>query len=470
MSSHAAHNLPLDEMDRRSFIHPFTDLNDHARHGSLIMASATGLRVRDVSGKDYLDAMAGLWCVNVGWGRDEIVEAAARAMRELAFYQTFASVGTPAVIELADRLRQMTPASVNHVFFGNSGSDANDTLIKIIWHYNNILGREKKKKIITRGRGYHGVTVFVSGLTVLPGVNQGHDLDPRILRARCPHWYWEHEEGEDHAAFADRLARELDELITSEGPDTVAAMIAEPVMGAGGLIVPPDAYFDKIVPVLKKHDILLIADEVICGFGRLGTAFGSDAYGLQPDCMTLAKGLTSAYVPMSASLVSDAIFEVLKEGSRRYGAFGHGYTYSGHPVAAAAALANLDIMAREKLFDRSARMGEILIRTLKDCFADHPLVAEVRGRGLLAGVELAADKTQRVPFDGGLGVAKRVYKKCLEVGLVTRALNATDTLAFSPALTISEDEIGEIADKLETALNSVMGEMIRAEDWHPPSG
>lgn len=335
----------LRDLDKRSHLHPFTSVAGLAADGPLVMTEGKGTRLTDTSGKQYLDAFAGLWCVNVGYGREEIAEAVAEQIKRLAYYHSFLGMANEPSIRLADRLAKMTPAPLSRAFFGLTGSDGNDTQIKIIWYYNNQRGKPNKKKLIARRLGYHGVTVASGSLSGLANLHGGFDLPvERFLHVTTPHHYRFATAGMTEREFSQFLARELEDLIVREGPETVAAFFAEPVMGAGGVYVPPEGYFEAIVPVLRKYDVLLVADEVICGFGRLGTLFGSDRYGLHPDLMTVAKGLTSGYVPMSACLVSEAIWRVLHDASGQMGPFGHGFTYSAHPVAAAAAMANLDIL------------------------------------------------------------------------------------------------------------------------------
>jgi L-2,4-diaminobutyrate transaminase len=354
-------------------------------------------------------------------------------------------------IRLADRLLELAPAGMSKVFFGNSGSDANDTQIKLVWYYNNLRGKPEKTKIIARKRAYHGVTLGAASMTGLPAVHQAFNLPlPGFLHVSTPHHYWGAAEGTSEAEFSRSLAVELDDLINAEGPETVGAFIAEPVMGAGGVLVPPEGYFEAVQPVLARHDVLFIADEVICGFGRLGTSFGSEHFNIRSDLMTLAKGLTSGYVPMSACLISEKVWEVLRDGSKEIGPFAHGYTYSGHPLAAAAGLANLEIMEREKLFDHAAQVGAYLQSRLRLTCEDHPLVGEVRGLGLIAGVELVADREKKVAFDAELAVGERLSALASEEGLLCRTLG--NAVAFAPALVISEAEVDEMCVRFGRAL------------------
>ncbi len=449
--------MSIADLDRDYVFHPFTVLATHQQSGPPIsIVEAHGSTVVDADGRSYLHAMAGLWCVNIGYSHPEMADALHRQSSRLPYFHAFSSMGTEAPARLAERLIQMAPVPMAKVFFGNSGSDANDTQAKLVWYYNNLLGRPEKKKIISRHRGYHGVTVLSGGLTGLANLHDGFDLPlPMIRHVRPPHRLWEREAGATDEEFARTLAKELDDLIVAEGPDTVAAFIAEPVMAAGGVIVPPETYFPEIQKVLDKYDVLLIADEVVCGFGRLGVEFGSTAVGARPDLMTVAKGITSAYVPLSACLVGSKVWDVIVEGSSRYGAFGHGYTYSAHPLAAAAAMTNLDIIERDGLVQRAGDLGTLLHSELRAAFADHPNVAEIRGTGLVAAVEFVKDPASRTPFDTVGQFSAAVTRASLENGVVTRALPAADTVSFSPPFTTTEDEIRAMVDGVRRAAESV---------------
>jgi L-2,4-diaminobutyrate transaminase len=453
----------LEELDRRFVFHPFTQLDQHERVGSSgMIVEGSGARVRDVHGREYIDAMAGLWCVNIGYGRREIAEALREHAERLGYYHAFSSMGSDVPAVLAERLITLAGRGMSKVFFGCTGSDANDTQVKIAWYYNNVLGRPEKKKIIARRRGYHGVTVMAASLTGLPGLHVNFDLPlPMVRHTTAPHRLWEAEPGMSDDEFARKLANGLEELIVAEGPETVAAFIAEPVQGAGGVIVPPATYFDRVQEVLRRHDVLLIADEVITGFGRLGEWFGSDVFALEPDLMTIAKGVTSGYVPLSGCLVSEKVWRVLVDGGAEAGPFGHGYTYSAHPLAAAAALANLDVLEREGLVAQAAARGAFMQERLRDAFADHPLVGEVRGLALIAAAELVASREPPTRFDPGLKVGPRVARRCLELGLITRALPAIDAISFSPPFVIGEDELAEVAATARRAVDDVWSELRR---------
>jgi L-2,4-diaminobutyrate transaminase len=403
--------------------------------------------------------MAGLWCVNVGYGRVELADALRDQALKLPYYHSFTSMATDTPALLAERIISVAPEGMSKVLYGNSGSDANDTQIKLVRMYNNLLGRPEKKKVISRLRGYHGVSIASGSLSGLPGMHRQFDLPlPEIRHARAPYRLWEARPGEDDAAFSARLAAELEQLILDEGPETVAAFIAEPVQAAGGVIVPPDGYFAAIQPVLRKHDVLLIADEVVTGFGRLGTWFGSQRLDIQPDLMTVAKGITSAYVPLSACIVSEKVWRVLADGSAGT-TFSHGYTYTSHPLAAAAAMANLDVIERDGLREQAVARGERLLKGLQDAFAGHPLVGEVRGIGLVAAVEFVAAQDPPTPFDPVGSVAARVVAEALARGLITRALPEADTISFSPPFVVTEAEIDEMVRIAREAADVVAAEV-----------
>ncbi|BBK30097.1 L-2,4-diaminobutyrate transaminase [Stella humosa] len=462
MSPNPLANTPsLEDLDRRHMLHAFTHLADFAS-GAMgeprIMVGGDGCHVVDRKGRRYLDGFAGLYCVNVGYGRTEIADAIARQAHGLSYYHAYAGHSSEPAILLAERVIEWAPAGMSRVYFGLSGSDANETQAKIVWYYNNVLGRPAKKKIISRHRGYHGGTVFAGSLTGLPVFHTAFDLPLGPVRhTRNPHHYWEGADGESEEAFSRRCADELEALIQAEGPETVAAFIAEPVLGTGGIIPPPAGYWAAIQPVLRRHDLLLIADEVVCGFGRLGTRFGCDRYGIQPDLLTIAKGLTSAYLPLSGAIVGERVWRVLEEGSAKYGPFGHGYTYSAHPVCAAAALANLDILEREKLTENAASTGAYLQDRLRDRLAGHAHVGEVRGEGLLAAVEFVADRKTKRRFETADKVGARLAAACVERGLIARAMPHGDILGFAPPLVITKAEIDQLVDTTAAAVAAVLG-------------
>lgn len=437
-------------------------MRDHETTGPLMIVKGDGCRLTDSSGRSYLDAMAGLWCVNIGYGDVEMAEVLRTQCERLSYYHSFSSMANDVSTLLAERLVSLFPSPIAKVFFGNSGSDANDTQVKMVWYYHNVLGKPEKKKIISRQRGYHGVTALTAGLTGLDNLHNGFDLPlPMIRHVRAPHRLWEAASGMTDAAFSEQLASELEACILAEGPETVAAFIAEPLQAAGGVIVPPEGYFKAITAVLRRYDVLLIADEVVCGFGRLGRSFGSELYGLEPDLVTVAKGITSAYVPLSACLVSPRVADVLAAGSERFGVFGHGYTYSAHPLAAAAAMKNLDIIERDGLIERAAKHGGYLRERLVEAFSGHDFVAEVRGEGLIAAVEFVQRRSPLEAFDPALKIGARVTAASRTHGVITRALPAADTIAFSPPFVVSEAEIDEMVDGTRHALDDVARELAR---------
>lgn len=449
-----------EEADRRFVFHPFTQLDQHEQTGSpSLIVAGSGARVRDIHGRSYIDGMAGLWCVNVGYGRVELAEAMRAGAERLGYYHAFSSMGTDTPGLLAERLIELAPPGMSKVFFGCTGSDANDTQVKLVWFYNNVLGRPKKKKIIARSRGYHGVSVMSAGLTGLPGLHANFDLPlPMIRHTTAPHRLWEAAPGMTDEEFAQKLADDLEALILAEGPETVAAFIAEPVMGAGGVLVPPATYFERIQAVLRCYDVLMIADEVITAFGRLGSWFGSDRFGIEPDLITVAKGLTSGYFPLSGCIVSDRVWRVLVDGSAS-GPFGHGYTYSAHPLGAAVAMANLDVIENEGLVAQATERGARMNSLLREAFDDHPLVGEVRGTALIAALELVAGKDPAERFDPALKVGARVTRRCLELGLITRALPDANTISFSPPFVITEEEVGELVRIARQAVDDVAAEL-----------
>jgi L-2,4-diaminobutyrate transaminase len=353
----------------------------------------------------------------------------------------------------------MAPGTMSKVFFGNSGSDANDTQVKLVWYYNNVLGRPEKKKIISRDRGYHGVTVMSASLCGLPGMHRAFDLPlPMVKHVRAPHRLWERETGHTDEQFVAVLVDELEQLILAEGPETVAAFIAEPIQAAGGVIVPPATYFPAVQEVLRRYDILMIADEVVCGFGRTGEMFGSQVFGIEPDLITVAKGITSAYIPLSACIVSEKVWDVLSRGSETYGVFQHGYTYSAHPLAAAVAMTNLDIIERDGLVHQAKARGDYLGERLRAAFADHPLVGEVRGYGLLGAVEFVSSREPLTPFEPVGSVSSAVVKRSRDLGVISRALPSSDSISFSPPFVVTEPEIDQIVALTRQALDEVAAE------------
>jgi L-2,4-diaminobutyrate transaminase len=448
----------LEELDRQHLFHPFTSIAAQAETPPRILVEGKGVFVRDAEGREYLDAMAGLWCVNAGYGREEIAVAMAEQARRLGYAHGFLGQATEPAIELAARLVELAPEGLRRAFFCNSGSEAVETALKLVRYYWSLRGRPEKKKIIGRRGGYHGVTLGAASVSGRPDLHADFDLPlPGFLHVGCPHHYRHGRPGEDERAFAARLARELEERILAEGPESVAAFFGEPVMAAGGVILPPAGYWEAVQEVLRRHEVLLVADEVVCGFGRLGTPFGSQRYGIEPDLLTLAKGITSAYFPVSAALVADRVWEVFAAESPARGTVAHGHTTSLHPVGAAAALANLDILEREGLLERPARVGPGFLRRLGEAVGGHPLVGEVRGEGLIAAVELVADRAARTPFPAAARVGMRLYELLLEEGLLCRAIG--DSLTFSPPLSISEPELELVIERFARGLARLPGQL-----------
>jgi len=425
---------------------PFSDFKQLKEKGPRIITNAEGVYLWDSEGNKILDGMAGLWCVAIGYGREELADAASKQMRELPYYNLFFQTAHPPALELAKAISDVAPQGMNHVFFTGSGSEGNDTMLRMVRHYWAIKGQPKKKTIISRVNGYHGSTVAGASLGGMTYMHEQGDLPiPGIVHIPQPYWFGE---GGDMTPdeFGIWAANQLEEKILEVGVDNVGAFIAEPIQGAGGVIVPPDSYWPRIKEILAKYDILFVADEVICGFGRTGEWFGSDFYDLKPDMMTIAKGLTSGYIPMGGLIVRDEVVAVLNEG----GDFNHGFTYSGHPVAAAVALENIRILRDEKIIERvKAETAPYLQKRLRE-LNDHPLVGEVRGVGLLGAIELVRDKATRARYVGkGVGMICRQF--CFDNGLIMRAVG--DTMIIAPPLVITKEEIDELVSKARKCLD-----------------
>ncbi|MCO5084463.1 MAG: aspartate aminotransferase family protein [Rhizobiaceae bacterium] len=448
----------LNAWDRDHFFHPSTHMGTHARgeSASRVITGGEGVYVTDTNGKTSLDAFAGLYCVNVGYGRTEIAEAIAAQAKELAYYHAYAGHGTEASITLAKMIIDRAPARMSRVYFGLSGSDANETNIKLIWYYNNVLGRPEKKKIISRWRSYHGSGVMTGSLTGLHLFHNAFDL-PRapILHTEAPCYFRREDRSMSEEQFSQFCADRLEELILAEGPDTVAAFIGEPILGTGGIVPPPAGYWAKIQAVLMKYDVLLVADEVVTGFGRLGTMFGSDHYGIRPDLITIAKGLTSAYAPLSGVIVSDKVWNVLVQGSDRLGPIGHGWTYSAHPICAAAGIANLELIDSLELVKNAGEVGAYFRKALADAVGGHANVGEVRGDGLMAAVEFVEGRDDRTFFDPARKIGAQVAAALLERGVIGRAMPQGDILGFAPPLCLSREEADIIAGQTAAAVKSV---------------
>jgi 4-aminobutyrate--pyruvate transaminase len=447
--------------DIASVLHPYTDLQAHQEVGPLVIARGEGVRVWDEAGREYIESVAGLWCASLGFSNERLVQAAAAQMRKLPFYHAFTAKSHEPLIELAEMLLARAPVPMSKVFFANSGSEANDTAIKMAWYVNNALGRPQKKKILSRVKAYHGITLAASSLTGLPNNHRSFDVPlPGFLHTLTPHFYHGGIAGESEEGFASRCAEELERLILAEGPETIAAMFAEPILGAGGVIVPPATYYDKIQAVLRKYDILFVADEVICGFGRTGNYWGSQTFGLQPDIITCAKALSASFLPISAVMVNERVFQALASESHSIGTFGHGYTYSGHPVPAAVAVETLKIYDEIDIVGHVREVGPHMQAELRRRFAEHPLVGEVRGMGLIGALELVADKAQRQNFDPSLKIGARLVKLGEKHGVIGRLL-PSDSLAFSPPLIITREEIDAMLDRTARALDELTAELRR---------
>jgi 4-aminobutyrate--pyruvate transaminase len=445
-----AHPNSLQARDIAYQFHPNTNLRRHERVGPIIIDRGEGIYVYDDQGRQYIEALAGLWSVGVGFGEKRLVDAAAKQMAKLPYYHTFTHKSHEPSIELAEKLVKLSPPGLDHVFFTNSGSEANDTVVKMVWYYNNALDRPLKKKFIARNGGYHGITIVAGSLTGLPANQRGFDLPlPFAKHVTCPHHYRFAKDGETEEQFSTRLAEELEAKILEEGPETVAAFIGEPLIGAGGVLPPPKGYWPKMQAVCRKYDVLVVADEVINGFGRLGKMFASEHYGIEPDILVCSKQITSSYLPLSAILISDKIYQVIADQSERLGTFGHGFTTSGHPVATAVALENLAIIEERDLIGNVNRVGPYMQKALQK-FADHPLVGEVRGDGLIAAVELVADKRTKAKFDPPGKVGFYFFEKGHEHGLITRPVQ--DSICFCPPMIITEAQIDEMVARFAATL------------------
>ena len=452
-------NDQLDAWDREAFFHPSTHLAQFARGEApnRIITGGEGVHITDRDGNRLLDAFAGLYCVNVGYGRKEIAEAIASQARELAYYHSYAGHGTEASITLAKMVIDRAPDHMNRVYFGLSGSDANETNIKLVWFYNNILGRPEKKKIISRWRGYHGSGLMTGSLTGLELFHKKFDLPlSQVIHTEAPYYFRRHDPAMTEEAFSAHCAEELERLIVAEGAGTVAAFIGEPVLGTGGIVPPPAGYWPAIQAVLAKYDVLLIADEVVTGFGRLGTMFGSIHYGIEPDIITIAKGLTSAYAPLSGSIISDKVWKVLEQGTDELGPIGHGWTYSAHPIGAAAGVANLKLIDDLDLVANAGVTGAYLNKAMADALADHAHVGDVRGEGLLCAVEFVEDKAARRFFDPGKKVGPAVAAALLKRGVIARAMPQGDILGFAPPLCLTREEADVIVEATAAAVDEVM--------------
>lgn len=431
-------------------LHPCTNLLQHEVDGPLIIERGEGIYVWDDAGKRYIEGMSGLWCATLGFSEERLCNAAARQMRKLPFNQTFRGRSHTVSIELAERLVALAPVPMSKVFFASSGSEANDTALKMVWYYHNAIGKPQKRKIIARTKSYHGTTLATAGLSGLADYHRGFNLPTSdVIFAECPHHWRNAQPRETEADYASRLAADLEQIILDAGPETVAAFIAEPVMGVGGVLVPPQTYFEKVQRVLDKYDVLLITDEVICGMGRTGTMWGSKTFGMRPDIITAAKALSSAYLPISAILVNDKIYQAIAGESARQGFFGHGFTYSGHPVCAAVALEVLNIYQERDIIGNVRDVSAGFQAGLRALSAS-PLVGEVRGIGLMAALELVADKAGKRSFDPARKIGPYLAARAKEHGLFVRAIG--DSIIMAPPLIITREEVGELVRIVSVAL------------------
>ncbi len=450
----------LDQWDRENFFHPSTHLAQFAR-GEMpnrVMTGGKGVYVEDREGNRLLDAFAGLYCVNIGYGRTEVTDAITKQAQELAYYHSYVGHGTEASITLSKMILDRAPDNMSKVYFGLSGSDANETNVKLVWYYNNIKGRPEKKKIISRWRGYHGSGLVTGSLTGLELFHKKFDLPlAQVIHTEAPYYFRRAKMDQTEEEFSAHCAAELEKLILAEGPDTVAAFIGEPVLGTGGIVPPPAGYWAAIQAVLKKYDILLIADEVVTGFGRLGCMFGSQHYGIEPDIITIAKGLTSAYAPLSGSIISDKVWKVLEDGTDEFGAIGHGWTYSAHPICAAAGVANLSVIDDLNLIANAGEVGAYLNKALTDAVGDHTHVGDVRGEGMLCAVELVDNKAGRTFFEADRKIGPAIASALLKRNVIARAMPQGDILGFAPPMCLTKDEADVIAQAMKESVEEVFG-------------
>ncbi|MBX5201125.1 aspartate aminotransferase family protein [Rhizobium sp. NZLR1] len=441
----------VESRDAAFVLHPYTNASQHLKDGPLVIARGEGIHIFDNEGNKYIEGLGGLFCASLGFSEQRLVDAATRQMKELPFYHSFGGKTHETAVELAERLIQLSPVPMSKVFFANSGSEANDTAMKLVWYYHNAIGMPEKKKIISRMRAYHGVTIASASLTGLPNNHRDFDLPiDRVLHTDCPEFYRYGRPGETEEEFATRCATALEQMILAEGPETIGAFFAEPLMASGGCIVPPPTYYEKIQAILKKYDVLLIADEVICGFGRLGTMFGSESFGLQPDMIVMAKQLSAAYQPISALMINEKIHSAVVAESEKIGTFGHGFTYSGHPVATAVALETLKIYEERDIVGHVRNIAPLFQRRLNE-LRDHPLVGNARGRGLIGTLELVRNKETKEQFKPTDGIAIHAGKQAQVHGVITRALG--DNYSLCPPLIITEAQINDLFDRSTRALD-----------------
>lgn len=449
---HTWNTADLVAKDKAHMLHPVSNLKQVRADGALVMARGEGVYLWDTDGKRYIDGFAGLWNVNVGHGRQELATVAADQINDVAFVPTFFGLATPPAIELATKLADLFPGSLNHIHFTSGGAESNETALKIARYYWYLKGQPDKIKIISRKMGYHGIAMGALAATGIPTYHEGFGPGvPGYVHAMAPYAY-RNGEGLTDAEFVQKLVDDLEALIATEGPGTIAAMIGEPVQGAGGVVPPPAGYWDAVTAVLKKHNILLIADEVICGFGRTGSMFGAQTYGFEPDLAAFAKGVTSGYIPLGGVAVSDDIFDVMSTPDRM---FMHGFTYAGHPVACAVGLRNIQIIEEENLPANAAHIGTYLLSALHDRLDDHPNVGNIRGKGLMFMVELVADRTTKAKFDPTLNNGGKLTNATRNHGLIVRASN--DGIAIAPPLILNESQADEIAGIITDSISEVLG-------------
>ncbi|MDC3025215.1 aminotransferase [bacterium] len=441
----------IEAKDIENHFHPYTNPQTLKETGPHVICRGEGVYVYDNSNTKFIEGMSGLWCASLGFNNKDLVEAATKQMEKLPFYHSFAGKVPEVAANLAEKLVGIAPEGLDKVFFCNSGSEANDTAIKVVWYYQNALGRPEKRKIISRKRGYHGVTMVAGSLTGLPYAQDGFGLPLDFVRhTSCPHYFIEKLENESEQNFVDRMLNDLEELILEEGPDTIGAFIAEPVMGAGGVIIPPENYFSKVQVLLKKYDVLFIADEVICGFGRTGNMWGSDTFNLKPDILTCAKALSGAYAPISALLINETIISEIENQANELGIFGHGFTYSAHPMSAAIALRTLEIYEEKKILDHVRKMEKSFTERVKS-FKKYDFVGDVRAVGLIGAIEFVSEPGSNKKPDPSRKVSAKIQQKIQEAGVILRSLPG-DSLAFCPPLIIEESQIHEMFDKIDSVL------------------
>ncbi|MDO6816208.1 aminotransferase [Cobetia amphilecti] len=455
----------LIRRDRKVTFHASTHLRDYAQGDApgRVITGGEGIRIRERDGRELIDGFAGLYCVNIGYGRTEVADAIHEQALKLSYYHTYVGHSNEPQIALSEKILELAGPDMSRVYYGMSGSDANETQLKLVRYYHNVIGKPEKKKVISRWRGYHGSGIASGSLTGLAAFHDHFDLPiPGILHTEAPDYYRRPAECAEMSEreFSTWCAEKLEAMIQAEGPETVGAFIGEPVLGTGGIVPPPEGYWEAIQAVLKRHDILLICDEVVCGFGRIGSQFGYQHFGIKPDLVTIAKGLTSAYQPLSGVIVGDRVWKVLEQGTGEFGPIGHGWTYSGHALGAAAGVANLEIIRREGLVDNARDTGAYLQNAMQAAFADHPIVGNVRGIGLLAALEFSPQPSQRKAFDSALKVGPRISAAALEEGLVARAMPQGDILGFAPPLVVTPEEIDDIVARARRAVDKVHQELV----------